>query len=134
MLLFSRITYIQISEYTLMNKSPLLHEVTELHAGICNGLADPTRILMLYALVDAPRNVNDLTQTLNLPQPTTSRHLKILRQEGLVIGERQGLYVYYRLADKRIIEALDLLRTILNDRLTHRASLVESQNSNQEQE
>ena len=47
-----------------MNKSPLLHEVTELHAGICNGLADPTRILMLYALVDAPRNVNDLTQTL----------------------------------------------------------------------
>ena len=117
-----------------MNKSPLLQEVTELHAGICNGLADPTRILMLYALVDEPRNVNDLTETLNLPQPTTSRHLKILRQQGLVIGEREGLYIYYRLADERIIEALDLLRTILNDRLTYRASLVESQNSNQEQE
>ncbi len=117
-----------------MNKSPLLQEVTELHAGICNGLADPTRILMLYALVDAPRNVNDLTESLNIPQPTTSRHLKILRQQGLVIGERQGLYIYYRLADKRIIEALDLLRTILNDRLTYRASLVESQNSNEEQE
>ncbi len=109
------------------SKHPLLQEVTELHAGICNGLADPTRILMLYALVDSPRNVNDLTKTLNLPQPTTSRHLKILRQQGLVIGERDGLYIYYRLADERIIEALDLLRTILNDRLTYRASLVQSQ-------
>ena len=106
---------------------PLLREVTELHAGICNGLADPARILMLYALVDSPRNVNDLTEALALPQPTTSRHLKILRQQGLVIGERKGLYIYYRLADERIIEALDLLRAILNDRLTYRASLVESQ-------
>ncbi len=111
-----------------MNSTPpLLQEVTELHAGICNGLADPTRILMLYALVDSPRNVNDLAEGLNLPQPTASRHLKILRQQGLVIGERDGLYIYYRLADERIIEALDLLRTILNDRLTYRASLVESQ-------
>jgi len=117
----------------LMNsKTPLPQEVTELHAGICNGLADPTRILMLYALVDAPRNVNDLAETLELPQPTTSRHLKILRQQGLVIGEREGLFIYYRLADKRIIEALDLLRTILNDRLTYRASLVENYNTPQE--
>jgi len=116
------------------SKPPALQEVTELHAGICNGLADPTRILMLYALVDTPRNVNDLSKTLELPQPTASRHLKILRQQGLVIGERDGLFVYYRLADKRIIEALDLLREILNDRLTHRASLVENQNNNQTQE
>jgi len=110
-----------------MSKKDNLHqEVTELHAGICTGLADPTRILMLYALVDAPRNVNDLAESLNLSQPTASRHLKILRQQGLVVGEREGLYIYYRLTDERIIEALDLLRTILNDRLTYRASLVEN--------
>ena len=109
-----------------MNTPPLLQEVTQLHAGICNGLADPTRILIIYALVDSPRNVNDLAEALQLPQPTTSRHLKILRQQGLVVGEREGLYIYYRLADKRIIEALDLLREILNDRLTYRATLVEN--------
>ena len=103
-------------------------EITQLHAGICSGLADPTRILMLYALVDSPRNVNDLAERLELPQPTASRHLKKLRQQGLVIGKREGLFIYYRLADNRIIEALDLLRKILNDRLTHRASLVENYN------
>lgn len=102
-------------------------EITELHAGICNGLADPVRILVLYALAESPRNVNELAEYLNLPQSTTSRHLKLLRQQSLVIGERNGLYIYYRLVDKRIIEALDLLRKILNDRLTYRASLVNGQ-------
>ncbi len=100
-------------------------EITELHAGICSGLADPARILLLYALAEAPRNVNELSEYLNLPQSTTSRHLKLLRQQSLVIGQRDGLFIYYRLADERIIEALNLLRKILSDRLTYRASLVD---------
>ena len=99
-------------------------EITELHAGICSSLADPARILLLYALSETPRNVNELAEYLNLPQSTTSRHLKLLRQQSLVSGQRDGQYIYYRLADERIIEALNLLRKILNDRLTYRASLV----------
>ncbi len=97
-------------------------------------MADPIRILILYALIDAPRNVNDLTEALELPQPTTSRHLKKLRQQGLVIAEREGHFIYHRHADKRIIEALDLLRAILNDRITYRASLVENYNTPKKQE
>ena len=104
-------------------------EITELHAGICSGLADPARILLLYALAEEPRSVNELADYLNLPQSTTSRHLKVLRQQSLVVGERDGLHIYYRLVDERIIEALNLLRKILNDRLTYRASLVNSQNN-----
>lgn len=104
-------------------------EITELHAEICSGLADPTRILLLYALAETPRNVNELAEYLSMPQSTTSRHLKLLRQQSLVVGEREGLYIYYRLVDERIIEALDLLRKILNDRLTYRASLINGQRS-----
>lgn len=112
-----------------MTDNSFREEITELHAGICSGLADPVRILLLYALTESPRNVNELAEYLNLPQPTTSRHLKVLRQQGLVIGERDGLFIYYRLVDERIIEALNLLRQILNDRLTYRASLVNGQNN-----
>lgn len=103
----------------------LREEITQLHANICSGLADPVRILILYTLANSPSNVSDLAENLNLPQPTASRHLKLLRERGLVSAKRDGLYVNYRLADERIIEALDLLRTILNDRLTYRASLIE---------
>ena len=102
-------------------------EINQLHAHVCSGLADPSRILILYTLKDRTYSVSDLANVLGLPQPTTSRHLKLLRQQSLVVGERDGLYIYYRLADERIIEALNLLRKILNDRLTYRASLVNSQ-------
>ena len=107
------------------NINSLSQEVTQLHADICSALADPSRILILYALSNAPHNVGDLASVVGISQPTASRHLKILRERGLVIAERQGTNVEYRLGDLRLIEALDLLRSVLHDRLTYRASLME---------
>jgi ArsR family transcriptional regulator len=68
--------------------------------------------------------VGDLAATLNLPQPTVSRHLKILRERGLVQTERAGTTVIYSLADRRLIEALDLLRAMMGDIFDRRASVV----------
>ena len=108
-----------------MDKSILSQEVTQLHADICSALADPRRILLLYALGEAPRNVSELAMELDISQPSTSRHLKILRERGLVHASRQGASVEYRLTDYRLIDALDLLRNVLRDRLAYRASLME---------
>jgi len=106
-----------------MNKT-LEHEVDQLHAEICAGLADPKRILILYELSAAPRNVTELAHSLNLSQPLVSRHLKVLRDRGMVTATRQGAAVEYQLADKRLIEALDILRTVLHDSLSRRAELM----------
>ncbi len=107
-----------------MEISPLRQEVTKLHAEVCSALADPTRILILYALSEKPFNVNDLANTLGIPQPTASRHLKVLRDRNLVTATRQGMNVEYVLADHRLIEALDLLRGVMRDRITQRASII----------
>jgi ArsR family transcriptional regulator len=104
----------------------LAQEVSQLEADLCFALADPTRILILYALDDQPHNVSEITDELNIPQPTTSRHLKILRERGLVHTERNGTTITYHLTDRRLIDALDILRSVLRDRLAHRASLMES--------
>ena len=106
--------------------SNLESEVTQLHAEICAGLADPTRILILYELAQSPRNVTELSSNLNMPQPLISRHLKILRERGMVGFKRQGTVVQYYLADDRLIQALDLLRAVMRDGLTKRAELVEA--------
>jgi ArsR family transcriptional regulator len=108
-----------------MVSQTLAQEVSQLEADLCFALADPTRILILYTLNEQPHNVTEITNTLNITQPTTSRHLKILRERGLVHTERQGSTIIYHLTDKRLIEALDLLRSVLRDRLSHRASLIE---------
>lgn len=104
----------------------LSREVHQLHAGICGALADPWRILLLYTLNESPCTVNDIAAKLGMSQPTTSRHLKILREQGLVHGTRQGANVEYSLADQRLIDALDILREVLRDRLQYRARLLDN--------
>jgi ArsR family transcriptional regulator len=104
----------------------LTEEITALHAGICSALADPRRILMLYALNEKPSNVSDIAQALGISQPTASRHLNLLRERGLVTAKREGQSVVNTLADQRIIQALDLLRAVLASNLQSQAVLAES--------
>jgi len=103
----------------------LIQEVSKLEANLCSALADPTRLLMLYALSENPHNVTELSNELGIPQPTASRHLKILRERGLVNATRQGVSIQYELSDQRLIQALDLLRTVLRESLARRANLME---------
>jgi DNA-binding transcriptional ArsR family regulator len=102
----------------------LKQEIMQLEADFCAALSDPTRIFILYALNEAPLNVTELTHELSLPQPTISRHLKVLRERGLVYTQRQGTVITYHLTDQRIIQAMDLLRSAMRDRLTQRANLM----------
>ena len=107
-----------------MISTSLKQEISQLEANFCFALSEPTRILILYALSETPRNVSDLTKELGTNQPTISRHLKVLRDRGLVLPSRQGTTVTYQISDNRLIEALDILRSIMRDQLTHQASLV----------
>lgn len=102
----------------------LVEEVNMLHAQMCQGLADPTRILILYLLADTPRYVSELADTLDVKQPTVSHHLKVLRERGLVTATRQGNAIRYELRDRRIVDALDLLRAVMGDILSEQAKLI----------
>lgn len=73
-------------------ENPTINELNLLHANICQALGDPKRILILYALNDSPRHVTGLAEDPNMPQPTVSRHLRVLRQRALVTTERTGTY------------------------------------------
>lgn len=102
----------------------LLREIDELHAQLCSGLADPKRIALLYALREGATTVNQLADTLELPQATVSRHLKILRERNLVTARRDGMNVYYSLTNEKVLDALDLLRQVLNENLNRSATLA----------
>jgi ArsR family transcriptional regulator len=99
-------------------------EIFQLHANLCAALGDANRLLVLYELARQPRRVSDLAAALELPQPAVSRYLKKLREQCLVQSTREGASVFYRLADPRIIDALELLREVLRDRVEARAQLL----------
>jgi DNA-binding transcriptional ArsR family regulator len=106
-------------------QQPNKSEIELLHAEICQALADPTRILLLYQLGQGPKCVNELVTLLNLSQPTVSRHLKVLRERGMAKTKRIGTTVTYSLADHRVIEALDLMRVVLINNLAQKSALAE---------
>ncbi len=107
-----------------MDKDRLEREVDLLHNQVCYALSDPKRVLILYLLAEGGRFVNEIAEQLDMPQPTVSRHLRVLRERNLVQVERQGTAVRYSLADERIIQALDLMRGILVDRVAADADIL----------
>lgn len=104
---------------------PQLEELQLLHQNICQAVGDPKRIQILYALHEQPRHVTALAEALNMPQPTVSRHLAVLRERGLVIAERDGAAVVYRVGEVRIIEVLDVMRKMMRDWLGKQNSIME---------
>jgi ArsR family transcriptional regulator, zinc-responsive transcriptional repressor len=103
---------------------PGTDELQLLHEQICQAVGDVKRIQILYALHEQPRHVSALAELLEMPQPTVSRHLTVLRERALVIAERQGPAVVYRLADPRLIDVLNLMRQLLRDTLERRATAL----------
>jgi ArsR family transcriptional regulator len=103
-------------------------EVELLHTRVCSALTDPKRMLILYLLSERGYFVNEIAEALDLPQPTVSRHLRVLRECELVHTERQGTAVCYTLAEERIIQALELMRAIVSSQLAAEVDLAQSLN------
>jgi DNA-binding transcriptional ArsR family regulator len=99
---------------------PSPEELELLHSELCGAISDTTRIAIMYELVDGPLNVSSVVSALRLPQGTVSRHMKILRDSGMVRATRDGNRVYYELKEKRIIKVLNMMRNILADALGQR--------------
>jgi len=61
--------------------------------------SDPIRLRTLHLLLGGEMCVGDLVEVLRVPQPTASRHLKYLRESGLVEVRRDGRWCFYSLAE-----------------------------------
>ena len=62
-------------------------------------LGDRTRLSLFEFLIERPHRVNELVSKLSIPQPAVSRHLRVLKDAGLVQDERQGRGVTYKGAE-----------------------------------
>jgi rhodanese-related sulfurtransferase len=78
-------------------------------ARIGTALSSPTRIDFLELLAQAERTVEQLSSLSGATVANTSQHLQKLRQAGLIVGRKEGLYVYYRLAGDEVVGLLSAL-------------------------
>ncbi|MBZ4662885.1 MAG: putative transcriptional regulator [Caloramator sp.] len=62
-------------------------------------LSNPIRVSILLCLLNGQSNVTKIQDCLNIPQSTVSKHLGILKNAGVIEGERNGLEVIYSIVD-----------------------------------
>jgi ArsR family transcriptional regulator, cadmium/lead-responsive transcriptional repressor len=101
-------------------------EIAHRQAEVCAALGDYHRMLLLYAVADEARNVSDLVQRLGISQPAVSRHLRIMRECGIVSSRRQGKLIYYVLTDQRIMQAVEMIRTTLTEQMQRGGHIADS--------
>lgn len=79
---------------------------------VAKTLGHPQRLELIEQLGQGPRSVDLLAEKLGLPIANVSQHLQQMRRAGLVVGERQGKFIVYRLADPSVLAAVAALQKV----------------------
>lgn len=95
------------------HKEQLYHLFSQVAAAMSN----PHRLELLDLLVQTPRTVEELAQEAHMSVANTSQHLQRLKQARLVLDEREGLYIRYRLADPAVVRLWLQLRAVAEQQL-----------------
>ena len=87
--------------------SVLDREEADRRAAVLRALADPVRLQLLSIIASAPDReacVCDMTDAVDVSQPTVSHHLKVLTEAGVLTRERRGTWAWFRLEASRLEE------------------------------
>lgn len=89
-------------DFTSNGKRQHKEQLYRLFAQVASAMANPHRLELLDLLVQAPRTVEELAREAHMSVANTSQHLQRLKQARLLLDEREGLYVRYRVADPAV--------------------------------
>jgi DNA-binding transcriptional ArsR family regulator len=97
-----------------------LNERLQTLAFLAKSLSDENRLRILLSLSPSRKSVSQIVEGLGLSQPLVSHHLKELKRALLVKVERHGPFIFYELADSRIIDIMQSLHELATDLLSDR--------------
>jgi DNA-binding transcriptional ArsR family regulator len=105
--------------------APAEKQLLRRQSEICKSLANPKRLEILHELRECEKSVSELCLATGLGQATVSQHLAIMRHRKMVIERREGNTVLYRIVDKRINKACDIMREVLIHQASEDSKLVQ---------
>ncbi len=109
-----------------MRSPQLTPEVLALIAERFKALAEPARLQILSCLRAGEMTVSELVDDTDLGQANVSKHLRLLHSMGFVVRRKDGLFVFYSLADKRVFQLCDIMCGQLESELKTRRKLLAS--------
>ena len=105
-----------------MKANKLPPEALELVAARFRVLGEPNRLRLISALEQGEKNVSELVAETELTQANVSRHLQTLTEAGLLGRRKEGLNVYYFIADESLFKLCDLVCSRLQKELATKAA------------
>ena len=86
-----------------------------MHSELCRTLANEKRQRILGAIRYGELSVSKIAEETEIAQATVSQHLALLRSKGLVDTRRDGTYIFYSVANPKIIQAFDLITEVMQE-------------------
>jgi ArsR family transcriptional regulator len=99
-------------------------EIYEIHASICQCLANPKRLEIINTLREDELSATEIAEKIGISNANASQHLAIMRNKGILKSRREGVSVYYSLANPKVITACDIMREVLFEYLNQTQSLT----------
>lgn len=99
--------------------------VFDLQAELCSAMGNSLRLQIVHMLRESPKRVNAIAEELGVSQATTSRHLAVLRNVGILSAQRQGTDVIYQIVNPKITEICEAMRTVLAERESLRSEIFQ---------
>jgi len=87
--------------------------IYEMQAEICKTLTNPKRIEILNVLKTEEKTVTELVNALGASKANVSQHLAVMRHKGILATRREGVNIFYRVANPKVIDACSLMKEVL---------------------
>lgn len=84
-------------------------EMAVRQAALCGVFGNAKRVLILWALLDQELSVSEIALNIGASLQSTSQHLRLMEDRGILISHRERQKVYYRLADHELMQGCRLL-------------------------
>ena len=98
--------------------------IFEMQAEICKTLTNPKRIEILSVLKTDERTVTELVNALGASKANVSQHLAVMRHKGILTTRREGVNIYYRVANPKVIDACSLMKEVLFEQHTAKKKAI----------
>lgn len=87
--------------------------IYEMQAEICKTLTNPKRIEILNTLGNQEKTVTELVTALGASKANVSQHLAVMRHKGILATRRDGVNIFYRVSNPKVIDACALMKEVL---------------------
>ena len=98
-------------------------EIYEMHASICQIMANAKRLEIISILGNRELTVGELAEKMDIRMDNLSQHLSIMKAKGILKSRREGVSIYYRITNPKVVQACKLMRDVMMEQIREKGRL-----------